>query len=346
MTDRDRDRVLLGAAAAAGVLLGARALVRKRNEYDFRGKTALITGGSRGLGLLLAGELARAGARVAICARDANELERAAAEVSRFGAPVYTEVCDLRIRAHVDAMVDSLIDRAGPIDVLINNAGVVQAGPVETMTLEDFREAMDIHFWAPLHVILAVLPYMRQRGGGRIANIASIGGLISVPHLVPYSASKFALVGLSRGLRAELRKDNITVTTVCPGLMRTGSPRQGYFKGQHRAEYAWFNISDSQPLTAINAERAARQIIDAIRHGEAELIITTQAKIAAKLDALFPEFSSGILEFANRLLPGPGGIGTQARRGSESESPASNNVFSAMGERAARKYNEVQPGAL
>jgi short-subunit dehydrogenase len=210
------------------------------------------------------------------------------------------------------------------------------------MTLADFREAMEIHFWAPLHTIMAVLPYMRQRGGGRIANIASIGGLISVPHLVPYSASKFALVGLSRGLRAELRKDNIAVTTVCPGLMRTGSPRQGYFKGQHRAEYAWFNVSDSQPLTAINAERAARQIISAVRHGEAELIITTQAKIAAKLDALFPEFSSGILEFANRMLPGPGGIGTEARRGSESQSRASTNPLTAMGEAAAREYNEVR----
>jgi NAD(P)-dependent dehydrogenase (short-subunit alcohol dehydrogenase family) len=340
MTERDRHQLLI-AAAAAGALLGARAIVRKRKEYDFRGKTALVTGGSRGLGLLLARELAREGARVAICARDPHELDGAVADLSRFGGPVYAEVCDLRVRAHVDAMIDSLIDRAGPIDVLINNAGTIQVGPFETMTLDDFREAMDIYFWAPLYATMAVLPYMKQRGGGRIANIASIGGLISVPHLVPYSSAKFALVGLSRGLRAELSKDNVTVTTVCPGLMRTGSPRHGYFKGQHRAEYAWFNVSDSQPLTAINAERAARQIIDAIRHGDAELIITTQAKIAAKLDALFPEFSSSMLELANRMLPGPGGVGTEARRGWESESAASTNPMSAMGEAAAREYNEA-----
>jgi short-subunit dehydrogenase len=341
MTEREKNQLLF-ATAAAGLLLGVSAITRKRNAYEFRGKTALVTGGSRGLGLLLARELAREGARVAICARDAAELERAAADLSRFGAPIYTDVCDLRIRAHVDAMIDSLIERAGPIDVLINNAGTIQVGPLETMTLDDFRDAMDIHFWAPLYTTMAVLPYMRQRGGGRIANISSIGGLISVPHLVPYSASKFALVGLSRGLRAELQKDNIAVTTVCPGLMRTGSPRNALFKGQHRAEYAWFNLSDSQPLTSINAERAARQIIDAIRHGEAELVITAQAKVAAKLDALFPEFSSGLLELANRVLPGPGGIGTESRRGAESQSKASTNMVSAMGEAAAREYNEVR----
>jgi NAD(P)-dependent dehydrogenase (short-subunit alcohol dehydrogenase family) len=149
MTERDRHQLLL-AAAAAGALLGARAFVRKRNEYDFRGKTALVTGASRGLGLLLARELARAGARVAICARDPEELERAAADIGRFGSPVYAEVCDVTVRAHVDAMVDSLIERAGPIDVLINNAGTIQVGPVETMTLDDYKEAMDVHFWAPL----------------------------------------------------------------------------------------------------------------------------------------------------------------------------------------------------
>src|SRR5918912_3423887 len=129
------------------------------------------------------------------------------------------------------------------------------------MTLEDFEQAMAVHFWGPLYATLAVLPQMRARRDGRIVNISSIGGKVSVPHLVPYSASKFALAGLSDGLRAELSKENVIVTTVCPGLMRTGSPRNATFKGKHRDEYAWFSISDALPLTSMSAERAARQII-------------------------------------------------------------------------------------
>src|SRR6185503_4123757 len=120
----------------------------------------------------------------------------------------------------------------------------------------------------------AVLPEMRARREGRIVNITSIGGKISVPHLLPYSASKFALVGLSEGLRAELAKDGIVVTTICPGLMRTGSPRNATFKGQHRAEYAWFSIGDSLPVTAMSADRAARQILTACKRGEAEVVLS------------------------------------------------------------------------
>src|SRR5437879_7816866 len=121
-------------------------------------------------------------------------------------------------------------------------------GPIESMNTEYFEEAMLTHFWGPLYSILAVLPEMKAQRRGRIVNISSIGGKISVPHMVPYSASKFALAGLSEGLRAELARHNIVVTTVFPGLMRTGSPVNAMFKGQRPQEYAWFAISDSLPL--------------------------------------------------------------------------------------------------
>src|SRR6185437_14182851 len=173
--------------------------------------------------------------------------------------------------------------RFGAVDVLVNNAGVIQVGPIEVMTHEDFELAMQAHFWGPLNTIMAALPGMRQRRSGRIVNISSIGGKVSVPHLVPYSASKFALVGLSEGLQAELAKDGIKVTTVCPGLMRTGSPRNADFKGKHRAEYAWFSISDALPGASMSAERAARQIIAACRRGDAEIILSLPANVAAKV---------------------------------------------------------------
>ncbi|HZB47373.1 MAG TPA: SDR family oxidoreductase, partial [Pyrinomonadaceae bacterium] len=218
MKEKQKEALIL-AAAGAGALLAARAFFRRRNEYDFRGKTVLITGGSRGLGLVLAREFADEGANVALCARDNEELERARQDLAARGARVFAFPCDVTDRAQVKELVEVVERHFGGIDVLVNNAGTIQVGPVEVMTLEDYEQAMNVHFWAPLYATLAVLPEMRRRGEGRIVNISSIGGKISVPHLVPYSASKFALVGLSDGLRAELAKDNVVVTTVCPGLM-------------------------------------------------------------------------------------------------------------------------------
>ncbi|HWS56034.1 MAG TPA: SDR family oxidoreductase [Pyrinomonadaceae bacterium] len=336
---KQKDALLL--AAGAGALLAARALYRRASGYDLRGKTALITGGSRGLGLVLARELAAEGANVAICARDRGELERARADLAARGANAYAFPCDVTERAQVRELVDVVTRHFGRIDVLVNNAGTIQVGPVEVMTVEDYEQAMAIHFWGPLYTTLAVLPQMRERGEGRIVNISSIGGKIAVPHLVPYSASKFALAGLSDGLRAELMKDGVVVTTVCPGLMRTGSPRNANFKGQHRAEYAWFAISDALPVTSIQAERAARQIIAAAKRGQAELIITTQAVLAVKFRNLFPEATADMLALANRLLPAPGGIGRKRAKGRDSESALAPSILTALNDRAAARNNEI-----
>ena len=335
------NKLFLVAAAGAGALVAARALLRRSRHYDLRGRVALVTGGSRGLGLVLARELAREGARLAICARDVEDLERARDDLEARGATVMAVPCDVTDRALVEEMVRDVGDHYGQIDLLINNAGIIEVGPMEVMTIEDYEEAMKTHFWAPLYTVLAVLPEMRRRGEGRIVNIASIGGKISVPHLLPYSASKFALVGFSEGLRAELAKDGIVVTTVCPGLMRTGSPRNATFKGQHRAEYAWFSISDSLPVTSMAAERAARQIIAATKRGDAEVVLTIQAKLAALFHGVFPGLTADILGAVNSLLPEPGGIGTARAKGKESESSLSPSWLTTLSDKAAEENNQI-----
>ncbi len=340
MKEENKNSLML-AVAGAGALLAARAAVQRWREYDLRGKVVLITGGSRGLGLVMAREFAREGAKIAICARSLEELERARTDLSQSGARVLAVPCDVTDRSQVNEMVDVVRDHFGRIDVLVNNAGVIQVGPIEVMTVEDYEEAMKTHFWGPLYTSLAVLPDMRKRRTGRIVNISSIGGKISVPHLVPYSASKFALVGLSEGLRAELQKDGVVVTTVCPGLMRTGSPRNAYFKGQHRAEYAWFSISDALPVTAMKAERAARQIISACKRGEAEITLSVQAQIAVRFHGLFPGLTADMLGLVNRLLPGPGGIGRLRAKGKDSHSAISPSWLTALNEMAARRNNEM-----
>jgi NAD(P)-dependent dehydrogenase (short-subunit alcohol dehydrogenase family) len=231
-----------------------------RRRYSVAGKVVLVTGGSRGLGLCLARELVKRGAKVAITARDPEELGHVADELG----DVLTVPCDLADASQIVDMVHEVEAEAGPIDVLINNAGIMQVGPLETMTLDNYEYAMKIHLWAPLQLIDAVLPQMRERHSGRIVNISSVGGRIAVPHMLPYSVSKFALVGLSRGLRVELRKDDILVTTVCPGLMRTGSARHVTFKGNHQLEFAWFASAAALPILSIEVNRAARRIVNAL----------------------------------------------------------------------------------
>lgn len=161
--------------------------------------------------------------------------------------------------------------------MLVNCAGQIEVGPLDAMSLDDYDGAMRTNFYGALHTAMAVVPSMRARKSGRIVNISSVGGLVAVPHLLPYTASKFALTGLSLGMRAELAQYGIRVVAVCPGLMRTGSPVNVRYKGDAEAEFAWFKVADSLPLLSMNAARAARRIATATQTGEARVILTVAA---------------------------------------------------------------------
>jgi NAD(P)-dependent dehydrogenase (short-subunit alcohol dehydrogenase family) len=335
----DRRRLLL-----AAMLTSAWAMRRMKGlgGYDLRGKVVLVTGGSRGLGLALAREMAQRGARLAICGRDEESLERARASLARFGAEVIAVPCDITDRAAVQRLIERVAGELGSVDVLINNAGVIEVGPAETMAVADYEEAMATNFWGMLYPTLAVLPEMRRRKSGRIVNITSIGGKLGIPHLLPYSASKFAAVGFSQGLRTEVAADGIRVVTVVPGLMRTGSPRNAIFRGQHRAEYAWFSISDSLPGLSISAERAARKIVDACVRGDVEVLFPVTTRLAAVANAVAPSVTTSLLGAVSRLLPSPN-WGTGRRRGADSQSSLSPSLLTRLGDRAARRYNQIAP---
>jgi short-subunit dehydrogenase len=332
------------AAFGVGAVAAYTALRKSRPRFDFQNRVVLITGGSRGLGLILARQLAGRGARIAICARNEEELLRAKEDLQTRGAAVFQTICDVRNQSEVRRMIEEVRNHYGQIDVLINNAGVIQVGPLENQTQEDFEKAMAIHFWGAYYTMNAVLPEMKQRGEGRIVNISSIGGKMSVPHLAPYCASKFALVGLSNAMRVELVKDNIYVTTVCPGLMRTGSHINAVFKGQNEKEFAWFSIGNSLPVSSISAERAAEQIIEAAERGDAELIISIQAKIAAKINNLFPELTADLSGLVNQILPEAGGIGANHALGKDSQSFVSPSFLTALVDKESYRNNELKQG--
>lgn len=331
---------LLMLGLGMSVVNTATTIARMFRRIEFKDKVVVITGGSRGLGLVLARKFAKENAKLVLIARDTEELEAAEKELQDTGVEAHIIVCDVTVQEDVQAAIESIFEQMGQIDVLINNAGVIQVGPMDSMTIDDFKSALDNHFWAPLYAALAVTPHMREKKFGRIVNISSIGGKISVPHLLPYTASKFALVGLSEGLRHELMQDNIFVTTVCPGLMRTGSHVNADYKGQHKLEYALFSTINALPFISSGAEKAADEIINACRYGDAELIITTPAQFAAKFRALFPQATADTLGTISRFLPKTGGIGTDSKTGKQSQSEFSPSPLTYLADKAAENNNE------
>ncbi|HEY3653138.1 MAG TPA: SDR family NAD(P)-dependent oxidoreductase [Streptosporangiaceae bacterium] len=331
----------------AGVLAGA-VLTARRAQDDLHGEVAVVTGASRGLGLLLARELAGQGCPLVICARDAAELDRAADELRAAGAEVTTVACDVTDEATPQLLVDTAVQRYGRLDILVSNAGVIQVGPVQAAQIRHYELAMDTMALAPARLALTALPVMRTQGHGRIVTIGSIGGKISVPHLLPYSTAKFAAVGFSEGLRAELGRGPVTITTVVPGLMRTGSHLQARFTGQASKEFTWFSLGASLPLVSMDAERAARQIVAAVRRRRAEIILTPAGQLVSRAAGIVPGLTTEILHLVQRLaLPAPSGepgaaVADEAQ-GHELRPAMGKKAFdrlTTLGQAAASRFNE------
>ncbi|MCQ8771891.1 SDR family NAD(P)-dependent oxidoreductase [Streptomyces telluris] len=308
------------------------------------GRSALVTGSSRGLGLLIARELARRGCRVMLCARDAEELSRAEAMLREEGVEARSLTCDLTDEATPGRLITAVRDAfGGGPDILVNNAGVIQVGPVSAMTESDFRQAMETMYFAPLRLVRAALPGMRESGGGRIVNVSSIGGRVAAPHLLPYVGAKFAAAGLSEGLRAELAADGISVTSVFPGLMRTGSHTAARFSGRPAKEYAWFAVAAGLPGLSMDAERAARAIVRATERRRPELVLTPAAKAAVRLHGLAPATVTRCLTLGARLLPTAGGApqhNVPGREAARTARPGVIHRLTRLNDRAARRFNQ------
>jgi short-subunit dehydrogenase len=343
--------IMAGAGlACAGTLAYAVATAYKRRYDRLRGKVVLITGGSRGLGLAMAEEFGRRGAKLALTARDVGELERARMLLLRKKAvanpeDIFISPGDLRDLKDAEEVIEQTTKHYGRIDILVNNAGIMTVGPVENQSAEDFRNVMNANFFSGLHCTLSVLPQMLVRREGSIVNIASIGGKIAVPHMLPYTASKFAAVGFSEGLHAELRSKGIRVTTVCPGLMRTGSHLNAQFHGDAEREYRWFSLGASLPLISTSARSAARQIVRSVACGRSEIVITPQAEFAARFGNLSPEITACVMKLTNLVLPAAVPAGDSPRPGAEARSLELTSLTS-LGNSAARRYNQTQESAV
>src|ERR1700761_1767756 len=293
--------IKIGVAAGAGFAALHFAKKRATSSSELRGKVVLITG-SRGLGLALARELGNRGARIALCARNEQELQRACESLLHQHIEAAPFPADVSNPAEIGLLVNRVLNQFGRLDILVNNAGEITVGPFESFTHSDFERAMNLMFWAAVNLTLEVFPHMKRQGGGSIVNITSIGGRVSIPHLLPYSSAKFALVGFSTGLSTELRSQNIRVLTVVPGLMRTGSHLHAMFKGQARHEFAWFGVMGNLPGFSVAAAYASRVIANALQRQRYVCTISLPAKILTACEAMLPETTRSILAGVNRLL--------------------------------------------
>ncbi|MEU2790923.1 SDR family oxidoreductase [Streptomyces sp. NPDC007100] len=312
------------------------------------GLSALVTGGSRGLGLLMARQLVARGCRVTILARDAEELAEAARSLRRPGGPpAGTVVCDVRDRAAVEAAVADVAAREGGLDIVIGNAGVIQVGPSASLGHEAFHDAMQSIFEGALNTALATLPHLRRSpSGGRLALIGSVGGLLAVPHLLPYSCAKSAVGALAEGLHAEEGAYGVTVTAVHPGLMRTGSHLHAQFGGDAPREFAWFSALAGTPVLSMNAERAAERIVTGVQRRRPRIVLTPAARLADKAHGLAPATTTRLSSVLARVLPrdavGAPGVteGAAVQEGGRVAGSRVRKVLSALNDRAAGRFNQ------
>lgn len=314
-------------------------------SHDHR-PLALVAGASRGLGLLVARELGDRGYRLVICARNDAELEAAEQQLELRGHETHARVCDVGDNAAVTELVREVEDHLGPVEVLVTVAGIIQVGPLQSLDHQHFEEAVASMLWGPVNLALAVLGPMRARARGHIATVTSIGGMVSVPHLLPYSTAKFGAVGFSQGLRAELSGTGISVTTVVPGLMRTGSHLRALFTGNQAAEYGWFSVGASAPVVSMDAQRAARRIVDGILAGKGMVVLTPLAKVAMRIHGIAPATTTALLGLLGRLLPAAPAGNSTTIAGYEARGKMSPRVrgihdwLTQLGSRAAGRFNE------
>lgn len=333
-------KTLRWAAAGVGVLLVAHAVIKELTKFNLSGKVVLITGGSRGLGLVLARHLADKGAKLAICARSADHLELARQELDAMGAEVIAMTSDVTKNEEVKSLIRDVINHYGKMDVLINNAGIIQVSHQYLKGIEEYEVALQTSFWAQLYAMQAVIPHFIDRGHGRIVNITSIGGKIVVPHLLQYTAGKFASVGLSEGMHAELKKHNICVTTIVPNLMRTGSPVNVDMKGDQK-EYAWFKHEDSSPLLARDPDEAAQTIIKAIEYGESEAVLSLSGKVATLIKGFAPGWVTTLMGIANKFLPEAVTGSNMTIKGSDAELELSHDPVPMLSDKTEVRNNEI-----
>jgi short-subunit dehydrogenase len=247
---------------------------------ELAGKVVVVTGASMGIGEAIAKIFADHGAGVAMLSRDAGRVEAARSRIG-FSDRTMATPCDVRHREDIDRAVGLILHHFQRIDVWVNNAGHGLLDSVAQMNIAACREMFETNFFGTVSAMQAVIPIMRQQGGGTIINISSVAGHIPLPFHAAYSATKFALNAISKGAGVELKKDGIHVLTVCPGYVRTAF-------GENAIRGDELKRVRPARVRGITAERVARATLQGYMKQKREVIVPWTMYIPIKFYQHFP----------------------------------------------------------
>lgn len=269
--------------------------------------TVLITGSSQGIGKATALQFARNGYNVILSARNVDRLNAAAEEVKALSTHASASAqlvsaipADVRDSEQVRKLIDQSIAQYSSIDVLVNNAGIYISGPADSFSLEDWHTVIDTNLWGYIHTIHALLPHMIAQGKGTIVNVASSGGKVPIPYLVPYTTSKFAIAGLTQSLQSELSPKGITVCGIYPNLIKSDFMERAIFRGKDKEDEIARRKQLEQVLSVPGVEKpedVAKAIWSAVKHNKTEVIVGS-AGASVISSRLFPDALQWIMRRA------------------------------------------------
>lgn len=290
--------------------------VKRESKGFVRGyffdKSVLVTGASSGIGHDVALAFGEQGARVALLARRRSHLEELAERINKVGGNAIALDCDVTERARVFSAVEQVKESFGKIDILINSAGLLISDTVEQMRAEDLEKMMAVNLFGAVNAMQAVLPMMRQAGVGNIVNISSLAGRRGMTPLGGYSATKFALVGLTEALRVELFNTGIKVSLVMPGVIDTPM-------AQDALKHDSFKDIPGASMMAMPARWVTWAVLGAAAFGLTEVDVPPGAAIAEKLASLFPGVTDAFLSVGTRLVQGAGALMAGNKAGGKSK---------------------------
>jgi NAD(P)-dependent dehydrogenase (short-subunit alcohol dehydrogenase family) len=262
----------------------------------FRDKIAIITGGASGIGRAVGEALARAGADVVLADLNGAAAEEAARAIAASGGKARGATLDVRDAVAVRALVDETVARAGRIDYLFNNAGIITMGEARDLTPEDWRAILDVNLYGVVHGVQAAYPLMVRQGSGHIVNTASMAGLLPNAFQIPYATSKYAIFGLSTSLRLEGADLGVKVSVVCPGFVETPILQSRMVK-MNREAY-WKNV----PTRPMPVATCARLILDGVRRNRGVITIAWYTRLFWWLDRLFPGLMHALTRIGVRKM--------------------------------------------
>ena len=246
---------------------------------DLSGKRVILTGATGGIGRATAEALTRAGARLVIAARSADDLKQLADDLGQLGGEVVPVACDVTVAADRERLIETAVRALGGLDILINNSGVGSFGHFATSTEDVVRRVMEVNFFGPVELIRLAVPHLMAGDQPAVVNVASMTGRLGMPAWPEYSASKFALVGMSEALRGEFARFDIDVLTIVPGLTNSGFDRNMLRKDGRM---------DIPFGTGMPPERVAVGIVDAIRANRRETVLGTEARWMLRFKRFLP----------------------------------------------------------